>query len=128
MGTWQLANQKLTRCRLLALVVCPFAICHLTACCHEQADAIKRYGEPDIVYELRGATGRWRWFGEESPARAIPPDEIGFIWLGQNHQAAFDQECRIYDGPLLNEGWRRFEQDRIQEAGQAGERQRTDAP
>lgn len=103
-------------------------MCHFSACCVEPADSIDRYGAPDIVYELRGATGRWRWYGEEAPPRATAPDEIGFIWLGQDHQAVFDGECLTYDGPLRDEDWRRFEEARIQEAAEGRELERTDAP
>lgn len=100
--------------RVLALA-CPLAICLLSGCCVEREDAIKRHGEPDIVYELRGATGRWYRFGQQPSPHPLRPDEIGFIWLDDDHQATFEGDCQTYSGPLRSDDWRRFEQDRTDE-------------
>lgn len=120
MGKWQMANWGNGR-RLLSFAICPFAICHFSACCIEPHDSIKRHGEPDIVYELRGATGRWYWYGQTPPPRPTYPDEIGFIWLDQNHQAIFTGDCQSYDGPIRGDDWRRFEQARIEDVEEAME-------
>jgi hypothetical protein len=103
--------------------MCPLAICLLSGCCIEPHDSIKRHGEPDIVYELRGATGRWYWFGQTPPARPTPADEIGFIWLDQDHQAVFADRCQTYDGPIRGDDWRRFEQARMEDVQEASTQQ-----
>jgi hypothetical protein len=120
MGKWQTADSEASkRRRLLVFAICPFAICHFSACCVERADSVERYGEPDLVYELRGATGRWYWYGDEAPARSTQPDEVGFIWLKQDHQVIFAGDCQCYDGPVRSDDWRRFEQARIEEVEEA---------
>lgn len=113
MSAWQMANSGSSRrLRLLIAAACAFAACHVAGCCVERADAIKRHGEPDIVYELRGASGRWYWFGQQPSPHPLRPDEIGFIWLDKDYQATFHGDCQTYSGPLLSDDWRRFEQDR----------------
>ena len=116
MGKWQMANsERRPRLRLLIAAACPLAVSLGAGCCIERDDAIKRHGTPDIVYELRGATGRWYWFGDKPSPHPLTPDEVGFIWLDKDYQTTFHGDCQSYSGPLLSDDWRRFEQDRTDE-------------
>ncbi len=120
---WQIANvaaRTAHRFALCAFAVCPFALCYFApGCCVKPKETLDSHGPPDIVYELRGNVGRWYWYGVTPPATIVEPTEVGLLWLDEDHQATFADECRTYDGPIKSDDWRRFEQARSAEVDPA---------